>query len=191
MTRGPGHLIDHVTTVTAYLNDYKSDPEKHDDYSVKFSCYLLTTCWKKILRRTRSWQGMGFIRFLTKLSSNDLQLLIKAQPSNPFPSHDRPGDKTLKEFLRHSVTGLQGDPRLQSLILDHIPPEAHSTSNSEPFKFEVGRLTGSTPLFSEESIPEFHYLVIAAFIGFAIAFKEVGDAYHQLVRIDYQALEMY
>ena len=60
ITRGPRPLIDHLTTVSAYFNDHKSQANQkiQDDYFRKFTCYLLPTCWLKDVKRIGSWQAM-------------------------------------------------------------------------------------------------------------------------------------
>jgi hypothetical protein len=177
--------------VSAYLNDYKNqtDPKKQDEYSRKFTCYLLSTCWRKIFRRVTSWRAIGFIRFLTMIPRQELQNLQWDQ----FPSHIEPGDKTLMDFLRHS----ENPPRyvensekpIQSLLLDHIP-----TSSNIDQLLGISRrsksLADPAPLFSAETILEFHSLVIGAFRGFANAFLQIKEEFSKLVRMDYQALEM-
>jgi len=181
MTRGPIPLADHIATVSAYFTDHKSqtEPKTQDDYSKKFTCYLLSTCWKKIVRRIKSWRALGFIRFLTNTRPKDLQFLGKAW--DRFPSDIEPGDKTLMRFLQACE---KEKDLIKSLILDHIP-----------FSLEIEKLLSisrsrSSALFSKETIPEFHGLVIGAFRGFLGAFLGIKREYKELVRMDYQALEI-
>lgn len=182
VTRGPRPLIDHVTTLSAYLNDYRGlrygSVEKQKEYSGKFTCYLLSTCWKKIAGRIDSWQATSFIRLLHLITPEMLRRRLEtiqkgAQMWGGFPSSDKPGDKTLKNFLRLSA---KEKSWLQNLVLDHIPSK-HGCS------FEISNLTksDSEPIFSRETIQDFHLLVIAAFSGFARAFIKVKNAYSVLV----------
>jgi hypothetical protein len=183
MTRGSGPLINHVTTVSAYLNDYKSqtDPKKQDVYSRKFTSYLLSTCWEKIVRRIKSWQAMGFVHILTNIIPTELE--DRGRGWEQFPSCDRAGDKTLKDFLRHCHTAR---PELiESLILDNIPSSLGRDISGLLAVIDTGR-----PLFSRETIREFHCLVTSAFTGFAVAFLRIKKYYSRLVRMNYQLLEM-
>jgi len=183
MTRGPGPLINHVATVSAYLNDYKSqtDPEKQDVYSRKFTSYLLSTCWEKIVRRIKSWQAMGFVHILTNIVPTELEK--RGRKWERFPSCDEAGDKTLKDFLRHCHTARP--ELLKSLILDNIPFSLGHNINGLLAVIDTGR-----PLFSRETIREFHCLVTSAFTGFAVAFLRIKKYFSRLVRMNYQLLEM-
>ena len=155
ITRGPRPLIDHLMTVSAYLRDYKSltDSKVRDDYSRKFRCYLLSTCWQKIVRKVGSWQVMGFIHFLNGIPLWEFQQL-KLSKTLPSESEIGPGDKTLITFLRHaSVNEGNRVPVIQSLLLDNIP----STERSEVERL-ISTVTScsnsSVPLFSRETAPE-------------------------------------
>jgi hypothetical protein len=190
ITRGPRPLIDHLTTVSAYLNDYKSltDSKLQDDYSRKFGCYLLSTCWQKIVRRIGSWQAMGFIYFLNGLGPSFIQDRVQEQKMEFFPSRIGLGDKTLIDFLRHA-SGREGNmvPVIQSLLLDFIP----STEQSEVKRLiSISCSNSSVPLFSRDTAPGFHSLVIGVFKSFARAFLQIKKKYEKLVSMDYQALAM-
>jgi hypothetical protein len=186
MTRGPRPLINHVTTVSAYLNDYKSqtDPKMQDLYSRKFTNYLLSTCWEKIVRRIKSWQAMGFVHIL-KNNILPTELDQRGQKWERFPSCDGAGDKTLKDFLRHCNTQTEKTNLIKSVILDYIPS---SLSNDIRVLLEV--IDTGRPLFSRETIQGFHCLVTSAFTGFAVTFLRIKKCYSRLVRMYYQLLEM-
>ena len=85
MTRGARPLMDHVTTLNAYLNNYKEkDVKSQDEISQSSNSYLLSTCWEKVARRIASLQSLGFIRFLTILpvygleyNKNETNLWVK------------------------------------------------------------------------------------------------------------------
>jgi hypothetical protein len=186
MTRGPRPLIDHTTTVSAYLNDYKSqtDSKIQDDYSQRFTCYLLSTCWQKIVRRIKSWQAMGFIRFLTTVPLEELQ--CQGQAWDQFPSHVGPGDRTLMALLCRVS---ESDRTVQSFLLDHIETSSHLSSSDIKDFLTICSSESSKPsallFFSNKTILEFHGLVIAAFRGFARAFLQIEYEYSNLVRMDY------
>ena len=163
------------------------DSKVRDDYSRKFGCYLLSTCWQKIVRKVGSWQVMGFIYFLNGISLREFQELKLLKT---LPSKIGPGDKTLITFLRHaSVNEGNRVPVIQSLLLDNIP----STERSEVERL-IATVTScpnsSVPLFSRETGPEFHSLVIGVFKSFARAFLQIKKRYEKLVSMDYQALAM-
>jgi hypothetical protein len=186
MTRGPRPLNDHIRTVNAYLNCYQSERDLalRDRYSQSFSCYLLSTCWKKIVRRVKSWQAMGFIHFLSVLVPfADLDL--KGNKWDGFPSRIGRGDKSLREFLGRVSLNPE---TMKTLLLDHISPEYQSQINKPLSEFVS--IDNKSLLFSKDSVKEFHCLVIGAFCGFTRAFLRIHDKYSQLVRMDYRALEM-
>ena len=202
MTRGDVPLIKHVTTVSDYLNDYKSqtDGKTQDDYSRKFSYYLLSTCWKKIVKRITSWQAMGFIHFLTTILPKELER--RGQAWGGFPTGIGLGDKTLMDVLHKS----HEHHLIPSLILNHIPSSQDhagsfratgiqnlidiSVSASKESKPDSESKLAPAPLFSKNTILEFHHLVVGAFGGFAKAFLQIKAEYSKLVRLDCQALEM-
>ena len=173
--------------MSAYLTDYKSqtDPKIRDDYSRKFTCYLLSTCWRKILRRIKSWQATGFIHFLNLIPLSSIK---DGRKWDRFPSCIETGDKTLKDFLGHAQSAKYEVPAIHSLLFAYIP---------HPYLPDVKQFlsvrcskSSSEPLFSMETIAGFHGLVVGAFKGFAYTFLQIRDKYVKLVSMDYQALEM-
>lgn len=188
MTRGPRPLIDHATTVSAYLKDYNKSESRQigDVISRKFSCYLLSTCWEKILRRVQSWEAKGFIHFLTTIRVNNLQYLVNSGQS--FPSGVGEGDKSLMDVL----SSLQKHDLIDSLILDHILSKSYLDSQTQTRIEKLLSISDSKvlPLLSKETTVEFHQLVIGAFRGFANTFLGIKAEYSKLVCLDFQALEM-
>lgn len=195
ITRGPRPLVDHLTTVSAYLNEYKSltDSKLRDEYSGKFECYLLSTCWKKIVRRVVSWQALGFIFFLHNVTPSVLKNRLRETESVSFPSQIGPGDKTLIKFLCHARLSAarenkgNKEPVIQSLLLNFIK----SSEQSEVKRIiSISCSDSSVPLFSKDTAPGFHSLVIGVFKSFAYAFLQIKKRYDKLVSMDYQALAM-
>ena len=189
MTRGPRPLNDHIRTVNAYLNCYQSETNLalRDTYSQSFSCYLLSVCWKKIVRRVKSWKAMGFIHFLTVvIPLADLDL--KGKKWDGFSSRIGRGDKSLREFLDRVSSNQE---TMKTLLLDHILPEYQSQIKPLSQFLSIGNKSSTeSVLFSKDSVKEFHCLVIGAFCGFTRAFLRIHDKYSQLVCMDYRALEM-
>ncbi len=182
MTRGPRPLEDHVATVNAYLNDYKKTElrKQRDEISKKFNCYLLSTCWSKIVKRVKSWQVLGFVRFLTIMIPLD-EYKRRGREWADFPSNIGPGDKTLRTLLNRLA-----DKNLRkTLVLNYIPP-----STDHPPSINGLFVNTESVLFSKETMLDFHFLVVGAFRGFACAFLDMARGYEKLVRIDYKALEM-
>lgn len=164
---GPRPLRDHVATVSAYLNDCKSqtDPDIQRLNSTKFTSYLISTCWPKITRRILSWQAMGFM-FLTQ-SFLDEALSIRGLDWPDFPTTIGPGDQTLIVFLKALDDNLK-----QNLIFDHC---TGSTASHFPLIFNNVSSSSPTPTFSRETLQEFHKLTIAAFSGFASTFIQLKE----------------
>ena len=183
--RGPRPLKDHIATVSAYLNDYKTqtDPKTQADNSGKFTYYLMSTCWQKMLRRITSWQAKGFIYLISNISFENLHKF--GQNWEGFPPTPGPGDRSLVDFLN---IVRQDDKLIQNVILEH-----YTDSNASDFSLiftNVGSACASShpaPLavFSRETIPEFHKLTIAAFNGYTSTFTKLQKAYNRLVSIGY------
>lgn len=182
MIRGPRPLKDHVTTVSAYLDDYKSqtDRDKQGSDSVKFTNYLISTCWPKMVRRITSWQAIGFI-FLTKNISTE-QLYTFGRNWNRFSSGAGPGDRTLAIFL-----GSLKDRLKRSLLLASDREINDKTLNYTEDDFPVMFSPNCQALiFSKETTREFHKLTMAAFDGFAFTFIRLRKESDKLVGgIDY------
>jgi hypothetical protein len=181
MIRGPRPLKDHVATVAAYLNDYKLGRADLGEESIKFTSYLISTCWPKMVKRIESWQAMGFIYLLKNISTKQLETFgwnwDGFQVEGP-----RHGDKTLRSFL------LQLKPQLKrNLFLasdrDKNDIVLNYTEDDFPVMF---RSFSSGLLFSKENIAEFHRLTLAAFEGFAFTFIRLKEESKKLVGgIDY------
>lgn len=119
---------------------------------------------------------MGFIHILTNIVPTELE--HRGQKWERFPTCDGAGDKTLKDFLHHCRTAR---PELiKSLILDNIPSSLGPDIEGLLAVINTGR-----PLFSSETIQEFHSLVTSAFTGFAVAFLRIKKYYSRLVRMNY------
>lgn len=191
MTRDPIPLISHAETVTAYLEDYKSQPQAMQNiFSRKFTCYLLSACWEKVVRKIKSWQTKAFLHFLSDTRPADVEVL--AMGWMPFPSSIGPGDKSLMDFISQSRKSMKPEG-FDALFFGQFPPK------SDGFPTNINKLLDicdlsfsgkSVLLFSESTVLEFHALVVSAFLGFARAFLNIKECYSKLVRMDYQALRM-
>lgn len=183
MIRGPRPLKDHIATVAAYLNDYKLPGRTVRELgkdSIKFTSYLISTCWPKMVRRIESWQAMGFIYLLKIISAKQLETFgwnwDGFQVEGP-----RHGDKTLKSFLLNLKPQLKrnlllaSDRNKNDIVLKY-------TEDDFPVMFESD---SSGLLFSKENIAEFHRLTLAAFKGFVYIFMQLKKEIGQLVGIDY------
>jgi hypothetical protein len=185
MIRGPRPLRDHVLTVSAYLNDYKcqTDREKQHKYSSKFTCYIISTCWPKMVRRISSWQAMGFMFRHKSIYPENLQMF--GQNWDGFPSAVGPGDRTLIKFLE----ALRKDNLEQSLIYDQYVLACPDSEELSDFPLIFENVSSpdclQRPVFSRETIVEFHKLTISAFNGFASSLIKLKEASGKLVGIDY------
>jgi hypothetical protein len=182
MIRGPRPLRDHVATVAAYLNDYKipgrPNPELGEE-SIKFTSYLISTCWPKMVRRIESWQAMGFIYLLKTISTEQLETFGWSWDGFQGPRH---GDKTLRSFLLRLKPQLKRNLFLAS-DRDKNDRVLNYTEDDFPVMF---RSQSSGLLFSKENIAEFHRLTLAAFEGFAFTFIRLKGESKKLVGgIDY------
>lgn len=180
MISGPRDLGDHVATLTAYLNDYQSstDQKEQSTNAMKFTSYIISTCWPKITRRILSWQAKGFLMLLNLPISPDWE---RIRTFEGYPSALGPGDQTLIGFLR-VLHNDEDEDMIKLVILNH------STYNRSEFKqiFERTAVTDTTsPILSKETFLEFHRLILAAFKGFVYSFIRLKKEIGQLVGIDY------
>jgi hypothetical protein len=184
MIRGPLPLRDHIATVCAYLNDYKSitvsDSSEHQRISTAFTNYLISTCWPKMSRRIISWQATGFIFLLTNIGVDQIHTF--ASSWNGFPPSTGPpsigaGDRTLLIFLQNLRKKLKGE-----LLLANNRDEKHNRLNYTQADFPL-MFSSQTPnlLFSKENAREFHKLTVAAFEGYAFIFSRLRTKYSKLV----------
>jgi hypothetical protein len=181
MIRGPRPLKDHVATVAAYLNHYKLGGPNLELGAIKFTSYLISTCWPKMVRRIESWQAMGFIYLLKTISIEQLEIFGWSWDGFQVegPSH---GDKTLEGFL------LNLKPQLKrNLLLASDRDKNDIMLNYTEVDFPVMFKSQSSGLsFSKENIAEFHKLTLAAFEGFAFTFIRLKGESKKLVGgIDY------
>ena len=66
-----------AATLSAYLNQYNlADTRTQAHYFHKFTCFLLSTRWKKMHQWITSWQAIGFLYALTSITTDNLTLLI-------------------------------------------------------------------------------------------------------------------
>jgi hypothetical protein len=172
MIRGPRPLRDHVATVSAYLNHYKlqTDLQKQGEDSFKFTNYLISTCWPKIVRRIGSWQAMGFM-FLAQAISAEVLHMFGSTWNGFGPAG--PGDRTLMSYQR----GLNNKLKERLLLEGINDGMLNYTKDDFPVMFSVNpELT-----LTKETTQEFHKLTVAAFNGFAITFFRLKKADEKLV----------
>ena len=176
--RGPSSLSDHAATVCAYLIDYKRNPTCRTKYSRNFTGYLLTSCWKKMLRRITSWQAMGFIY---TLSLKDCLAMVRDWTG--FPTEPGPGDRTLITLLRGfdlvSIRTLLGQH-----LTDSIAPGGSKESSLANIWSICQSGSPSTLLFSRETALDFHDLVLAVFKAFTASMIRLSIQHDKLVGVD-------
>jgi len=187
MNRGHGPLKDHVATLNAFLNDFKdlADIKKRGDKSLKFTNYLISTCWRKMVRRISSWQAMGFIFLLTSIKMDQIDRYASTYHNLLLPDdwNDATlgaGDLTLLKFL-----ATLGDKLKKSLLLASDREEYDNRLNYTEEDFPVmfdSNPSGPRLLFSKKNTHEFHKLTVAAFEGFAYIFLRLKQEYYKLVR---------
>lgn len=187
MIRGPRPLKDHIATVCAYLNDYKNqtDPNAQSVDSGKFTSYLISTCWEKMIRRISSWQAKGFIFLINRVVlSQDLHTFGQEWD---FPSTVEQGDRTLIGFLK-----CLDDRMKEKLILDYYchgdtDPQATVRATPSDFSliFNIVSSSSLAPVFSRETIQEFHKLTVAAFNGYVSSFLRLKKKSKNMVGICY------
>ena len=179
-------MKNHVATVSAYLNEYKmTNLVERTDISVRFSNYLISTCWPKMARRITSWQALGFIILLKELPIG--QLLRFASTWGGFSSTSGPGDKTLKTFLGSINDNLKRNLLLaEDRDIDDRRLGYREDDFPVMFKSSPEGLKPSELSFRKETVEEFHKLIITALDGFAFSFLRLKKKSNKLVGgIDY------
>jgi hypothetical protein len=177
MIRGPLRLRDHVATLSAYLDDYinPNNSMNQKEYSSKFTNYLISTCWRKMVRRIQSWQAMGFMYLANCISTEQLRVFGSHWNGFCTDDHGGPGDRTLMSFL----STLKDNLKRKLLLASHrTKPPLNYTEADFPLMFKV---ESAAIIFSKDTVVEFHKLTMAAFDGFAFSFMQLKKASNDLV----------
>jgi hypothetical protein len=117
--------------------------------------YLISGCWRKLYRRVRSWQVLGFISNFN-VGPNKLALSIENYKWNSVPMQWGPGDRTLAKFLINNgkiVEGKLGEGPL------------------------LDAARGSGPLYTRETANDFHSLTFKSLIAFGRSLCDVQLAF--------------
>ncbi|KAF8342365.1 hypothetical protein F5887DRAFT_918801 [Amanita rubescens] len=165
MIKGPTSLEEHISTVCAYLNDYRSHPSVQSDYSNRFFKYLLTVCWPKLYRRISSWRGLGFIYRLYHCQFNS-QIAKDANWGDT--EYDMAHEKHLRRFLSEHDNVVNG----LSSVFEWLPVRGPSID----FQALAAAAKCGNRLYTRETANEFHHFVFAAFVMFGHSLSLFGKA---------------
>ncbi|KAF8342364.1 hypothetical protein F5887DRAFT_1215946 [Amanita rubescens] len=165
MIKGPTSIEEHISTLCAYLNDYRSHPSVQSDYSNRFFKYLLTVCWPSIYRRISSWRGLGFIYRLYHCQFNS-QIAKDANWGDT--EYDMTHDKRLCRFLSEHDNVVNG----LSSIFEWLPVRGPSID----FQALAAAAKCGNRLYTRETANEFHHFVFAAFVMFGHSLSLFGKA---------------
>jgi len=170
IAREPLPLLEHIATVSAYFKEYNipKDEEIQQDNSFRFSCYLFTACWPKMLRRITSWQALGLISAMDTFEF-DLTLM------NHFPILSfklGSGDNVLGSFLKNVEESSNAKEFL-----------SFSDSEWSSLKEVVCSIQSQPemPPLSRETCKAFGNLVATAFKCFAASLIKLSTEHKKLV----------
>lgn len=174
----PQGLANHAETLSDYLFEYGEEPPNRGIYSMSFSVYLLSACWKKLHRRFCSWQRLNLIRkFEERVDLLEAHLNLIGQSSGPKMTflERGPGDHTLASFLK-------ANPLIFTEMLPKaLPDDMHP--KPPPLVFDklhqaVVRACDHNDLeslYTKETALGFHYLVYCVFLIAGNAIKKIKD----------------
>jgi hypothetical protein len=169
-------LVDHATTVAAYLNDYRteSDTNIRHQNSAQFTAYLLSTSWQKMHKRITSWPAIGLISKFHKIRKDELQELSKSY--HWATDSSGPGDRTLGLFLSR---------RGMDMVFDRLQENDGMGSVMKDFSLEKFRsLVGVEPVpvfqLDAENLWGFHCLLVSTLMLYTRTLMKMKRAYSNL-----------
>ncbi|KAF8328010.1 hypothetical protein F5887DRAFT_1009523 [Amanita rubescens] len=162
-------LQDHVATVFDYLNDYKDSSNwiKNGD---RFINYLLAACWRKMYQGISSWSGLGFVYSLKSLW-NLFEIRIKQYnfSKDSELAHRSLIDQGLADYMVNN-------PVIMDALEQAFPPETPFLSEHQGFQaLMMTAKSTEGPLYTKETAPQFHRLLLAALILFGFSLNDMFE----------------
>lgn len=172
-THRPVSLADHVTTVRAYLNDYRKTESKSDraNMSSLFSDYITTACWRKMYRQMTHWATLGLIRTLALISDDQLKSAVQFQRDSPDVFDGKPDSRLASSLISLVKRYDQTVPSALEAILAYHPTAPKELSDLLSQCHEE-----SPVLYTQNTVEDFHHLLVASLIAYGSLLARIFDA---------------
>ena len=169
-----------MATVREYLNWYRRvDDAKRLGGSSMFAEYIVSACWRKMKRRIGHWASVGLMHNMAKVDLQTLSLL--ATPANLHHHTSKNSDFKLSLYLR----ALEKNESLEKILSYHeyhIPSKAILPSEDDSTKTKLilpclqrlCRDDQNKSLYNEETVVEFHHLLVATMLYYAQALGDLN-----------------
>jgi hypothetical protein len=139
----------------------------------KFTCYLVSTCWRKMHRRMTHWSSQGFISNLGEITEDHVRSAFISRSPRPELEEEIKGkDSALGHFvIEQSIEDVMNNPNVPSSTKTYLElPNLRAV-----FKAELE----PEQAYNVDTCVEFHRLLINTLIGYGRALgmlKEVINA---------------
>jgi hypothetical protein len=166
----------HVATVQEYLNWYMKNKDDRTEGSQYFAEYIISACWRKMVRRIGHWAAVGLMHSL-----NDMTKLLGLLIVDDVAPATRQSDVKLSMYLR----AMEKNNILENILSfceNYSPPNAElqrgDSTNIKILLPHLQRLCqdGSQHLYNKETAIEFHYLLVGTLLCHARALQILSDA---------------
>lgn len=114
-------LTDHVTTVKAYLNDYRKtdNASERSQMSSLFSEYITAACWPMMYYRMTHWATLGLIKDLAQVSNSTINWAARGR--NAPQMFDCKHDPRLASHLVGLAERHEGSSTLLQTVMAYHP----------------------------------------------------------------------
>jgi len=146
---------DHIVTVSSYLEAYRREQDEKTRMVLRgrFTEYLISACWPKMLSRAKHWVMVGLVSELAKVPYNillDMEEVPSNEPDTRLATILLDVDKA--DYLKGPLSFCQ-------------PPGYTKGDNSIPGLLTTSK--GSRPLYTKVTAIEFHRLLVGTLILYA------------------------
>src|ERR1700678_4338171 len=159
----------HVATVRDYLNWYRvADSKERQNGSTMFAEYLVSACWRKMERRIGHWASVGLMQ--------QLHAILPGQLSSS-PIDDQSSQNATRSDFRLSVylRALGKADNLKKILACHQSFFNLIGSNKKqllPY-LQLRSLADPHNLYNTDTFSEFHHLLVASLIYYAISLRKL------------------
>src|SRR5271168_82679 len=159
----------HVATVRDYLNWYRvANSKERQNGSTMFAEYLVSACWRKMERRIGHWASVGLMQ--------QLHAILPRQLSSS-PIHDQSFRNATRSDFRLSVylQALGKADNLKKILACHQSFFNLTGSNKKQLLPYLQLQSKADPhnLYNKDTFLEFHHLLVASLIYYAISLREL------------------